>query len=102
METKARFIFAFCIVTWVMRIGCEEVTDISPCDFPAIYNFGDSNSDTGGGSAAFYPTGPPCGETFFNRPAGRGSDGRLLIDFIGIIQHFSFNFSSSEFDLCQI
>lgn len=86
-----------------MRIGCEEVTDVSPCDFPAIYNFGDSNSDTGGGSAAFYPTGPPCGETFFNRPAGRGSDGRLLIDFIGIKQHFiSFNFSSSEFDLCQM
>ncbi|KAK9064744.1 hypothetical protein SSX86_016126 [Deinandra increscens subsp. villosa] len=52
------------------------------CDIPAIYNFGDSNSDTGGIAAAFYPPGPPFGETFFKRPVGRGSDGRLIIDFI--------------------
>lgn len=54
----------------------------STCNTPAIYNFGDSNSDTGGIAAAFYPPGPPCGETFFKRPVGRGSDGRLIIDFI--------------------
>ncbi|XP_076956435.1 GDSL esterase/lipase At5g14450-like [Bidens hawaiensis] len=52
------------------------------CDIPAIYNFGDSNSDTGGIAAAFYPPGPPSGETFFRRPVGRASDGRLIIDFI--------------------
>ncbi|KAL8229103.1 hypothetical protein R6Q57_014003 [Mikania cordata] len=52
------------------------------CDIPAIYNFGDSNSDTGGIAAAFYPPGPPSGETFFKRPVGRASDGRLIIDFI--------------------
>ncbi|XP_008804229.1 GDSL esterase/lipase ACHE-like isoform X1 [Phoenix dactylifera] len=55
---------------------------ISPCDFPAIFNFGDSNSDTGGLSAAFGPAPPPNGETFFGMPAGRYSDGRLIIDFI--------------------
>ncbi|KAK1295053.1 GDSL esterase/lipase [Acorus calamus] len=54
----------------------------SPCEFPAIFNFGDSNSDTGGLSAAFGPAPPPNGETFFGRPAGRYSDGRLIIDFI--------------------
>ncbi|KAH7681650.1 GDSL lipase/esterase protein [Dioscorea alata] len=53
-----------------------------PCDFPAIFNFGDSNSDTGGLSAAFGPAPPPNGETFFGAPAGRYSDGRLIIDFI--------------------
>lgn len=53
------------------------------CDFPAIYNFGDSNSDTGGISAAFYPMITPCGDTYFHRPAGRASDGRLIIDFLG-------------------
>ncbi|KAG0499910.1 hypothetical protein HPP92_004165 [Vanilla planifolia] len=53
-----------------------------PCDFPAIFNFGDSNSDTGGLSAAFGPAPPPNGETFFGRPSGRYSDGRLIIDFI--------------------
>ncbi|KVI02505.1 Lipase, GDSL [Cynara cardunculus var. scolymus] len=52
------------------------------CDIPAIYNFGDSNSDTGGIAAAFYPPGPPSGETFFKRPVGRASDGRLIIDFV--------------------
>ncbi|KAK4727018.1 hypothetical protein R3W88_031935 [Solanum pinnatisectum] len=55
---------------------------IASCDFPAIYNFGDSNSDTGGIAAAFYPMAAPCGESYFHRPAGRGSDGRLIIDFI--------------------
>lgn len=54
----------------------------APCIFPAIYNFGDSNSDTGGISAAFQPVSWPYGETFFKQPAGRASDGRLVIDFI--------------------
>ncbi|XP_078441355.1 alpha-fucosidase 1 [Wolffia australiana] len=52
------------------------------CEFTALLNFGDSNSDTGGLSAAFGPAPSPNGETFFHRPAGRYCDGRLLIDFI--------------------
>ncbi|KDP32799.1 hypothetical protein JCGZ_12091 [Jatropha curcas] len=52
------------------------------CEFPAIFNFGDSNSDTGGFSAAFGPRTPPYGQTYFGMPAGRDSDGRLIIDFI--------------------
>ncbi|KAK4483181.1 hypothetical protein RD792_010361 [Penstemon davidsonii] len=62
--------------------NADEITNLPPCDYTAIYNFGDSNSDTGGISAAFYPPGPPSGETYFHRPAGRASDGRLIIDFI--------------------
>ncbi|OAY34456.1 alpha-L-fucosidase 3 [Manihot esculenta] len=54
----------------------------SPCHFPAIFNFGDSNSDTGGLSAAFGQAGPPHGESFFHHPAGRYCDGRLIVDFI--------------------
>ncbi|URE24766.1 lipid catabolic process [Musa troglodytarum] len=48
--------------------------------------FGDSLADTGnairlGGLGG--PTGsPPYGRTFFNRPTGRFSDGRLIVDFI--------------------
>ena len=53
------------------------------CDFPAIYNFGDSNSDTGGISAALSEIHTPNGETFFEHPSGRACDGRLIIDFIG-------------------
>ncbi|KAF9603277.1 hypothetical protein IFM89_034610 [Coptis chinensis] len=52
------------------------------CTFPAIFNFGDSNSDTGGLSAAFGQAPPPSGETYFHTPSGRYSDGRLVIDFI--------------------
>uniref|UniRef100_I1MA41 Alpha-L-fucosidase n=1 Tax=Glycine max TaxID=3847 RepID=I1MA41_SOYBN len=52
------------------------------CVFPAIFNFGDSNSDTGGLAASLIAPTPPYGETYFHRPAGRFSDGRLVIDFI--------------------
>ena len=58
------------------------------CEFPAVFNFGDSNSDTGGLSAAFGQAGPPAGETYFGAPAGRYSDGRLIIDFIGTVFHY--------------
>ncbi|KAF8698175.1 hypothetical protein HU200_035692 [Digitaria exilis] len=50
--------------------------------FPAVFNFGDSNSDTGGFWAAFPAQGGPFGMTYFDKPAGRASDGRLAIDFI--------------------
>ncbi|XP_038714205.1 GDSL esterase/lipase At3g26430-like [Tripterygium wilfordii] len=55
---------------------------LSSCNFPFVVNFGDSNSDTGGLSAAFGQAPPPNGETYFRSPAGRFSDGRLIIDFI--------------------
>ncbi|GAB4846752.1 hypothetical protein Ancab_025760 [Ancistrocladus abbreviatus] len=58
-------------------------SDVSQhCKFPAIYNFGDSNSDTGGISAALGEIPLPYGETYFHRPSGRAGDGRLVIDFI--------------------
>ncbi|KAK1578667.1 hypothetical protein Q3G72_032158 [Acer saccharum] len=51
-------------------------------DFPAIFNFGDSNSDTGGKSAAFYRLPLPNGDTFFHKPSGRYSDGLVVLDFL--------------------
>nr|GMD26240.1 GDSL esterase/lipase At5g14450-like [Ipomoea batatas] len=54
----------------------------STSHIPAIFNFGDSNSDTGSWSAAFGPFLPPNGVTFFGKPSGRASDGRLIIDFL--------------------
>ncbi|WCJ30081.1 GDSL esterase/lipase At5g14450 [Euphorbia peplus] len=74
---KWRVLFTF----WVLVLGVKVDALPPPCEFPAIYNFGDSNSDTGGISAAFDPTRPPNGEAFFHKPAGRASDGRLIIDF---------------------
>lgn len=63
--------------------GEDSATSATPsCSFPALYNFGDSNSDTGGISAAFEPIQAPYGEAFFHKPSGRDSDGRLIVDFI--------------------
>jgi hypothetical protein len=52
-----------------------------------FFAFGDSLIDTG--NFIHYSTAPgpvahsPYGETFFHRPTGRWSDGRLIVDFIG-------------------
>ncbi|KAG6499969.1 GDSL esterase/lipase At5g45910-like [Zingiber officinale] len=53
--------------------------------FSAIFSFGDSLQDTGNFAHAFFNTTvsrPPWGNTYFHRPTGRFSDGRLIIDFI--------------------
>jgi hypothetical protein len=73
------------IMSWLVIstvLSCS-VTEAKKYSFPAIFNFGDSNSDTGGLSAAFGQVPPPNGITFFHTPAGRYSDGRLIIDFLG-------------------
>ncbi|BBN16543.1 hypothetical protein MPTK1_7g07250 [Marchantia polymorpha subsp. ruderalis] len=53
---------------------------------PALFNFGDSTSDTGGIHASFPSSTPaeslPYGETYFGKAGVRYSDGRLLIDFV--------------------
>ncbi|KAL3680438.1 hypothetical protein R1sor_023394 [Riccia sorocarpa] len=59
---------------------------VSATCFPAIFNFGDSSSDTGGNHAAFPEATaaefPPYGQTYFGSPQARYSDGRLYIDFL--------------------
>ncbi|KAG2588491.1 hypothetical protein PVAP13_5NG340100 [Panicum virgatum] len=54
-----------------------------PGSRPVLFNFGDSNSDTGGMAAArgWHLTRPE-GRAFFPRPTGRFCDGRLTIDFL--------------------
>ncbi|KAI0491702.1 hypothetical protein KFK09_025962 [Dendrobium nobile] len=54
--------------------------------YTSIFSFGDSITDTGN---LLLSNGDNClsgrlpyGETFFGRPTGRFSDGRLIIDFI--------------------
>ena len=66
----------------------------SKCAFEAIFNFGDSNTDTGGFYAAFPSQGSPYGMTYFKKPVGRPTDGRVIVDFLGIL---SFTFSDESF-----
>ncbi|KAL3683338.1 hypothetical protein R1sor_001360 [Riccia sorocarpa] len=54
--------------------------------FSGIFAFGDGQFDTGTVSGTF-PTilaydHPPYGQTYFKKPAGRYSDGRLMLDFL--------------------
>ncbi|KAF8378213.1 hypothetical protein HHK36_029552 [Tetracentron sinense] len=78
----SRIVATFSVFFSVILVIPYSITASTPCEFPAIFNFGDSNSDTGGLSAAFGQAPPPNGESYFHTPAGRYSDGRLVIDFI--------------------
>ncbi|KAM0014827.1 putative alpha-L-fucosidase [Helianthus debilis subsp. tardiflorus] len=70
-----------------------SILSLPECNFPAVFNFGDSNSDTGALVAMFGQAAarPPNGETFFGSPAGRVCDGRLLIDFIGTYSEYIYS-----------
>lgn len=70
------------LVVWVVIPAMFGCLSHSKCDFEAIFNFGDSNSDTGGFWAAFPAQAGPFGMTYFKRPVGRATDGRLIIDFL--------------------
>ncbi|XP_059318203.1 GDSL esterase/lipase At4g01130-like [Lycium ferocissimum] len=69
------------IAVWLLLIGSSSLVE-SKCAFEAIFNFGDSNTDTGGFCAAFPPQGSPYGMTYFKRPVGRPTDGRVIVDFL--------------------
>ncbi|KAL5762198.1 hypothetical protein ACOSP7_018462 [Xanthoceras sorbifolium] len=59
-----------------------RIFNTNGCKFPAIFNFGDENSDTGGKSAAFHRLPLPIADTFFHKPSGRYSDGLVILDFL--------------------
>lgn len=69
-----------CIVLMALLV---PMSDAKKCPFEAIFNFGDSNTDTGGFWAAFPAERLPYGMTYFERPSGRATDGRVIIDFLG-------------------
>lgn len=51
--------------------------------YPAVFNFGDSNSDTGDLAAGLgFQVAPPNGQDYFKIPSGRFCDGRLIVDFL--------------------
>ncbi|GKC00206.1 GDSL esterase/lipase-like protein [Tanacetum coccineum] len=67
------------LVTFLLPIS---ILSLPECNFPAVFNFGDSNSDTGALAAMYGQLPFPYGENYFHHSAGRYSDGRLVIDFI--------------------
>ncbi|XP_057801802.1 GDSL esterase/lipase LIP-4-like [Salvia miltiorrhiza] len=66
-----------------LGFGTTTATAAACSNKPLIFNFGDSNSDTGGTSVlAGVELEFPEGRTFFHEPTSRASDGRLILDFL--------------------
>ncbi|XP_047974228.1 GDSL esterase/lipase At4g01130 [Salvia hispanica] len=76
VSRKKMVVFAVIVAMSAARIHGKK------CSFEAIFNFGDSNSDTGGFYAAFPAERLPFGMTYFHKPAGRATDGRVIVDFL--------------------
>lgn len=65
----------------------------------ALFNFGDSLADAGNliqnGTPEILATARlPYGQTYFGKPTGRCSDGRLVIDHLGTASSLLFTFPS--------
>ncbi|PKI74094.1 hypothetical protein CRG98_005572 [Punica granatum] len=59
------------------------LTSSTDFNFQAVFNFGDSNSDTGDLAAGLgFRLDLPNGQTYFKTPTGRFCDGRLIVDFL--------------------
>ncbi|XP_062178229.1 GDSL esterase/lipase At1g54790 isoform X2 [Alnus glutinosa] len=70
------------ILTLMLSI-CLPLSESIHFNIPAVFNFGDSNSDTGELIAAGIESiNHPYGQSYFHRPSGRYCDGRLIIDFL--------------------
>ncbi|KAM0874347.1 hypothetical protein ACQ4PT_037502 [Festuca glaucescens] len=73
----------------VLLLACVASAASSLRRYDSIFSFGDSFADTGNDIIVFAENSlvtpaaqPPYGMTFFGRPTGRNSNGRLIIDFI--------------------
>ncbi|KAI5587227.1 hypothetical protein POPTR_005G024300v4 [Populus trichocarpa] len=86
---NSKIIIASVLISFLFLVAvlpyASNAKSLKSCGFDAIYQLGDSISDTGN----FIQEKPssvyarfPYGETFFNKPTGRCSNGRLMIDFI--------------------
>ncbi|XP_058782087.1 GDSL esterase/lipase At5g45910-like [Vicia villosa] len=78
---KILFVFSITIACGVFG---NIISNANPLPYQAIFNFGDSTSDTG--NSAFdhvqMDKNSPYGSTYFKHPSGRLCNGRLIIDFI--------------------
>ena len=91
--TKSVFsLLLFTLIAFSFLFVPHDCTDAKPlkvCKFDAIYNTGDSISDTGNliRMKTQNPDMPffrlPYGQTYFKNATGRCSNGLLMIDYIG-------------------
>ncbi|KAL5156020.1 GDSL esterase/lipase [Glycine soja] len=71
------------ILQFVLFSMCLAMANSVEFKYPAVFNFGDSNSDTGELAAGLgFQVAPPNGQDYFKIPSGRFCDGRLIVDFL--------------------
>jgi phospholipase/lecithinase/hemolysin len=72
-------------VTFAYSFVRNAASNVNSLPYESIFNFGDSISDTGNEASLHPPMSSNShGSTYFKHPSGRLSNGRLIIDFIGI------------------
>jgi hypothetical protein len=86
------------VSVFVAALVCCSLVRLSRCggggggqraqNYTSMFSFGDSLTDTGNlvvsSPLSFSIVGKyPYGMTYFHRPTGRCSDGRLVVDFLG-------------------
>lgn len=109
---SAKFIFNFFIVSVFLLLVLPGACDAfllkrhrHRCGFDAIYQLGDSISDTGNliqeDPASLFAR-LPYGETFLKKPTGRCSNGLLIIDYIGKFRVINLLFFPFFFLVCLI
>ncbi|XVE62959.1 hypothetical protein DITRI_Ditri06bG0161200 [Diplodiscus trichospermus] len=78
MANNTSFIQIITLFSFVFSVANSVVFK-----YPVVFNFGDSNSDTGELVAALGDIlDLPNGQTYFKTPSGRFCDGRLIVDFL--------------------
>ncbi|KAL8032480.1 hypothetical protein ABFX02_13G098700 [Erythranthe guttata] len=87
--------YAIMLVLLAQSLSSSAIRESEFGCYESIISFGDSLADTGNvlllSPSDKKPHGglPPYGRTFFHRPTGRFSDGRLVIDFIVLVSNFA-------------
>lgn len=80
--------FLYLFSRHAMCLGAQlpDISALRSCNIDRIYNLGDSTSDVGN-RVVEDPVNtclkPPYGESFYQGPTGRCSDGMLIIDYTG-------------------
>ncbi|KAK2965980.1 hypothetical protein RJ640_002170 [Escallonia rubra] len=77
-QMGTRLSFCKILITFLIYRSLAFSIDFN---YPAVFNFGDSNSDTGGYVAGLpYHLYPPNGQIYFNGPAGSGRNGSSFLN----------------------
>lgn len=103
MTRSSFIIIIYCLVSFpslLIPINCYEYDHLSLPNRQeyGLFIFGDSLFDAGNNNyinttTDFQANFWPYGESFFDSPTGRFSDGRLIPDFIGISTYICWKFS---------